>query len=64
VTYELHREVFRVVEWRDDSVFRTECVEVGWFDEATVRANHPSISGLIYACVSNDLTPGIRRKRE
>lgn len=62
MTYELHRELFRITAWRDGAVFRTERAGVGWFDEQVVRDNHPAESGVIYTCVSNDTTTGIRRK--
>jgi hypothetical protein len=32
VEYELYRELWRITEWRDGAVFKTEMVEKGWYD--------------------------------
>ena len=31
--YELYRARYRILEWRDDSVYKTEFVDTGWFGE-------------------------------
>lgn len=59
--YEVLREVFRVVEYRDGAVYRTESLGVHWVDEG------PAPKGYIHAPVSTDSphasAVGIRKKK-
>jgi hypothetical protein len=52
--YEEYRELFRITEWRDGCVFRTESLGYGWFPQAEVKANRPAESDLIYAAASDE----------
>lgn len=67
--YEVLREVFRVTEWRDGAVYKTESQGIGWYDEAVVKANRPADTNLIYSPPSTKDLPYegswlmIRRKR-
>lgn len=67
IEYEVRRELFRVTEWRDGAVYKTESLGYAWFDEKMVKDNNPAETNLIYAAPS---TKGpfagqmnIRRKR-
>lgn len=65
--YEFYRELFRITEWRDGTVYKTESLGYGWFDEATIKANRPLETSLIYSVPSTkvqaEIGSGIRRKR-
>lgn len=65
--YELRRELWRITEWRDGCVYKTESVGVDWFDEKVVRKNKPATTNLIYVAPSSTGpyadTLNIRRKK-
>lgn len=50
--YELYREKYRIVERRDDAVYRTEKVDEGWYPEEEVQ--HPSDPDTMYVVVGSD----------
>ena len=55
--YEVYKEVWKITEWKDGAVYRTESVGSGWFLEAVVKANRPAVTNLIYSVPSlNDPT--------
>ena len=62
--YELYRARYRILEWRDDSVYKTEFVDTGWFGEDEIEANKPSETNMLFV-TSNDTEPlvHIRRRR-
>jgi len=61
VTFELYQEVFRITEWRDGCVFRTEQVGHDWFPESVVKANRPRETNLIYCPPSDGTLLAIRK---
>jgi hypothetical protein len=62
--YELYRARYRILEWRDDSVYKTEFVDTGWFGEDEIEANKPRETNILFV-TSNDTEPlvHIRRRR-
>lgn len=62
--YELWREKWRITEWKDDSVYKTEKFDEGWWPMAEVNANLPRETNVIFVRggVNAPLT-AIRRKR-
>jgi hypothetical protein len=52
--YEVYVQRFRITEWRNGAVFRTEPLEHGWHDKSVADANRPRESGIIYAAASDD----------
>lgn len=60
--YEVWREVWRVTEWRDDCVYKTEFVDRRWVPMGLHK--DPNDENLIYASCSmkNREGIGIRRK--
>jgi hypothetical protein len=64
--FEVYRQLFRITEWRDGCVFRTEPVRYDWFPEAVVDANVPRTTNLIYAAPDDEFARNnmtIRRAR-
>lgn len=55
--YEVLREVWRITEWRDGAVFKTERQGIGWYDEATVKANRPADTNLTYTAPPTSALP-------
>ena len=60
--YEKRVEVFRIIEWKDNSIYRTESEGLRW-----VPYEEEAPSGYIYASISSNspeaLEMNIRRKR-
>jgi len=52
--YEVYRVRWRITEWRDGAVYKTEQIDEGWFDGETVKANRPGETDIIYGPVSTD----------
>jgi hypothetical protein len=50
--YEVYREKFRITEWRDGCVYRTESLGCGWF--AMPESERPSEIGIMYAAASDE----------
>jgi hypothetical protein len=46
--YQLWREVWRIIEWKDGAIFRTEKIEDDWYDSVTVHQNIPRETNLLY----------------
>jgi hypothetical protein len=44
---------FRITEWKDGAVFRTEHVETGWFAEDETTANRPSETEILFIAPSD-----------
>lgn len=66
--YEVFREIYRVTEWKDGCVYRTEFVERKWVPEGTLR--DPVDENLLYGMVSTNYEfandeefRGIRRRK-
>lgn len=58
-------ELFRITEWRDGCVFKTESQGHDWFNKAVVDANKPAETNLIYASPNGEYADqvNIRRKK-
>lgn len=64
--YEVYVETFKILEWRDFSIYKTKSLGHGWMDKVTRDRNRPVESGLIYAAPSDVFSqshPPIRIKR-
>jgi hypothetical protein len=47
-------EVWKVIEWKDGSVFKTVYAgEVRWLTHKEVEANHPVMTGITFTPMSN-----------
>lgn len=58
IEFEKYVEIYRIVEWRDGAIFKTERIGYEW---VTSGVDPPS--GYIFAAPSSDYTgPTIRRK--
>lgn len=61
--YEVWREKYQIIEWRDGAVFRTVKVEQGWYDIGEVETNQPRKTNYLFAPGGPDAPlVGIRRK--
>jgi hypothetical protein len=62
--FEVYKERWRITEWRDNSVYKTEYVDEGWYDEDEVLANKPRKTNIMFI-VSDTMDPlvHIRNKR-
>lgn len=56
--YEVYRELFKITEWRDGCVFKTESQGYAWFDLEVEKANRPAETNLIYASPSDEFSLG------
>ena len=52
--YEVYVEVFLILEWRDDSVFKTKSDGTRWINEGIVKANKPRMSNIIYSAANDE----------
>lgn len=52
--FEVYMELFRITQWRDGCVYRTESLGCSWFPKAVVDANHPAGSNLMYVAASDE----------
>jgi hypothetical protein len=68
--YDLFREVFEIVEWKDGAVYLTETRGLKWIPEEEFRNNRPQETNLIYVpanmdqCQTLQEQNGIRLRRE
>jgi len=66
IKFEQYREKFRITEWRDGCVYRTESLGYDWFPDEVIQANRPGSTGFIYAAASTEVACNqmtIRRDR-
>ena len=52
--YEVYMELFRITQWRDGCVYRTESEGCAWFRKALVDANRPAETNLMYVAASDE----------
>lgn len=52
--YDVYREKYKITEYRDGAVYRTESQGVGWFPMEDVDANVPAISGIGYVAANDE----------
>lgn len=65
IQYEVYMEKYRITEWRDGCVYRTESLGYGWFDAEEAKA--PQDKNIRYAAASTEVAltqMTIRRKRD
>lgn len=61
IEVEVLREIYRIVEWRDGAIFKTEYVEDKWVPMDEVP---PQGSGLLYVVKNDPDLTTIRVKKE
>jgi hypothetical protein len=57
---------YRITEWKDDSVYRTEKLETGWFDAVIVDTNKPGETDLMFVPANDEFAktnPMVRAKK-
>ncbi len=64
--YELFRSQWRITEWRDGCVFKTEHIKDAWFTEEEIKNNKPLETNVTYGPPVKPSTTreflGIRKK--
>lgn len=62
--YEVYRELFMVMSWREGCIWRTHSMGCAWYDLDEVHGNVPKETNILYVAPSTAYTgPTIRRKQ-
>ena len=54
IEYEVYVEVFKVTEWHDNSVYKTQSLGCDWFNEEFVKANRVNETNLMYVAANDE----------
>jgi hypothetical protein len=52
---EHYMEKYRITQWKDGCIYRTESEGYGWFSDTVLKANRPGETNVVYGAASTEV---------